>query len=354
MTNLYNNEIFKSQPIDLLCGGTPCQDFSTAGLRAGLSGNRGTLTHEFIRLLATKRPKWFIWENVPGVFSLNKGQDFAAILGGFTGWNISVPAKGWGNAGIIPGITGAYSIAWRVLDAQYFGVPQRRRRVFVVGYSGNWQYPAQVLFNTKSLQWNTQTSRTKREKTSRIIAPCLSSSGKGIRQQDVENGEIIYGVDFAQITSPTNRSTVKPISPTLAAGSKMGTFKPNIVMSSGQANAEIITDTSPTLNCLHEAPIVFQSRFARNDRGGPSKVSYPLTANAGLTGKGDSANAVIKGHPRRFTPKEYERLQGFPDDYTNTPGAADGPRYKALGNSMAVPVMKWIGEQIQRVNNTIQ
>jgi DNA (cytosine-5)-methyltransferase 1 len=121
-------------PIDLLVGGTPCQSFSVAGLRGGLGDDRGNLALEYLRLADRKRPRWLVWENVPGVLSSNGGRDFGAILGGM--------------------VELGYSFAYRVLDAQFFGVPQRRRRVFVVGHLGDWRRAAAVLFERHSLSGN--------------------------------------------------------------------------------------------------------------------------------------------------------------------------------------------------------
>lgn len=170
------------EPIDLLVGGTPCQDFSIAGLRGGLAGDRGNLSLEFGRLLARERPRWFVWENVPGVFSSHGGRDFASILGLLSGQLVSIPADGWRTAGIIPGYRNAYGLAWRVLDAQFvrvdrFGraVPQRRRRVFVVGYLGDWRRAATVLFEPESLLWNSAPRRQAWER----VAPTISARTEG-------------------------------------------------------------------------------------------------------------------------------------------------------------------------------
>jgi len=152
--------------IDVLVGGTPCQDFSLAGLRAGLDGGRGNLSLEFGRLLGRLRPQWFCWENVPGVFSSNNGEDFAGILGMFTGRSVSVPTDGWRNSGVLQGIGSAYSVAWRVLDAQYLGVPQRRRRVFVVGCLGaDWRRAFSVLFESHSMSGDSPPRREKRKES---------------------------------------------------------------------------------------------------------------------------------------------------------------------------------------------
>lgn len=250
MTKLEDNETYQNTTIDLLCGGTPCQSFSTAGLRQGLSSGNGQLALQFVRILAQKRPRFFIWENVPGVFSSAGGRDFATILGAFTGRVIDVPPGGWRNSDGEPSLT------------------------------------------------------------------C--------------NHEACIVFDLQQITSPTNASACQPGQP------------------------------APTCNTAGQAH-VFQSRVARNGRGDLSPVAYPLTAEAGKTGKGDSANILIEKSftIRRLTPLEYERLQGFPDGWTNVPNkkgkpAKDGPRYSACGNSMAVPVMRWLGERIQSVYEIIK
>jgi DNA (cytosine-5)-methyltransferase 1 len=148
MTKIRENDTYKGSEFDLLVGGTPCQAFSIAGLRAGLGDERSNLALEYIRILGEKQPRWFVWENVPGVLSSNGGADFACILSGFTGRDIT--AQKFEKAGVIEG--DFYSIAWRVLDSQHFGVPQRRRRVFVVGHLGkDWRPPVAVLFERESL-----------------------------------------------------------------------------------------------------------------------------------------------------------------------------------------------------------
>lgn len=166
MTKLLDNETFKASTIDLLVGGTPCQAFSIAGLRAGLDDERGNLSLEYIKLLGAKRPRWFVWENVPGVLNSNDGADFAAILSGWTGRDVA--AQQFDTTGIIQGEF--YSVCWRILDSQYFGVPQRRRRVFVVGYLGtDWRPPFAVLFERDSLRRDFTPSRKKRKETPRTV-----------------------------------------------------------------------------------------------------------------------------------------------------------------------------------------
>lgn len=177
MTKIHETETFKNATIDILVGGTPCQSFSVAGLRKGLDDERGGLMLTYVELAARKRPKWVVWENVPGVLSSNGGRDFASFLGLLTGRNISSPRRGWQNSGSIEGIGSAYGIAWRILDAQYFGVAQRRRRVFVVGYLGDWRPAAAVLFERNSLQGHPKPSRTERQETTGGTQSGLGESG---------------------------------------------------------------------------------------------------------------------------------------------------------------------------------
>jgi DNA (cytosine-5)-methyltransferase 1 len=316
-------------PIELLVGGTPCQSFSVAGLRAGLDDPRGNLMLEFGSLARRLNPKWLVWENVPGVLSSNRGRDFGTFLGML------------GELG--------YGFAYRVLDAQYFGVAQRRRRVFVVGYFGDWRSAAAVLFDSESLRGNNPPSR---EAGKEVAGTFMARAGK--------SGGWSNSVDHA------------------AAG-----YMQPVIMSTGQAGAEIGIGVGTTLNCNHEAPIACYSlsgntigRKPENGGNGngydESGVSYTLTKTdqhaVAFSSKDNGRDAAVdhsqtlcnqhtgiavesKFQVRRLTPTECEKLQGFPIGYTNIPGASDTGRYKALGNSMAVPVMKWIGERIQAVEN---
>lgn len=179
MTRIHEQKQFQDATINLLVGGTPCQSFSVAGLRKGLDDSRGGLMLTFVELAARKRPTWVVWENVPGVLSSNGGRDFASFLGLLTGRNISSPRRGWKSSGSIPGIGSAYGVAWRVLDAQHFGVAQRRRRVFVVGYLGDWRPAAAVLFEQDCLSGNPKKSREKRKATSSDAQG--GSGGRGFR-----------------------------------------------------------------------------------------------------------------------------------------------------------------------------
>ena len=166
MTLIHNTEHFNGTTIDLLVGGTPCQSFSVAGLRKGLDDTRGQLMLTFCELAARKRPRWVVWENVPGVLSSNKGEDLASFLGLLTGREIHPPVGGWKNSGVVEGIGSAYGVAWTVLDAQHFGVAQRRRRIFAIGYLGDWRPAAAVLFEHYRLSGDIKEGRKKRKATS--------------------------------------------------------------------------------------------------------------------------------------------------------------------------------------------
>ena len=344
--------------IDLLVGGTPCQSFSVAGLRQGLKDPRGNLMLTYLAIAERLKPRWLVWENVPGVLSSNGGGDFGSFLGALGDLGF-----GW---------------AYRVLDAQWFGVAQRRRRVFVVGCFGDAASAAKVLFESESVQRNPAPCRTPREKTSGPIAGCSNGGGANGLGRTADD-----------------------------ADSLVVAHVPVMVMAHGQANAEICEEYSPTLSCAHEVPIAFAQNTRDEVRlvGGDGSIVGALAAQPGMkqttyvafkesqsgcrvgdvhatldanngsrrmqgvmpavahTLKGRSfdggEDGTGPGTPlvpvamavRRLTPRECERLQGFPDDYTaityRKKPAADGPRYKSLGNSMAVPCMRWIGERIE-------
>jgi DNA (cytosine-5)-methyltransferase 1 len=267
-------------PIDLLVGGTPCQSFSVAGLRGGMDDERGNLALEFIRLAQRKRPQWVVWENVPGVLSSNGGRDFGSFLGALAEIG--------------------YGFAYRVLDAQYFGVAQRRRRVFVVGYLGDWRRAAAVLFERESLSGNPAPSREEGEKVATAV-------------------EVSSGSDPELMATLCAKDNEK--------------WGCNQWVNEGKA----VIGFQSTANACDAA--------AAGINVSPTLKTDPMAVASNLS-------------VRRLTPTECERLQGFPDGFTQIPwrgkepeNCPDGPRYKALGNSMAVPVMSWIGQRIQAVED---
>ncbi|EKR7776176.1 Dam family site-specific DNA-(adenine-N6)-methyltransferase [Salmonella enterica] len=417
---------------DLLVGGTPCQAFSIAGLRRGLADKRGQLTLAYVELVNAidysrirqgLPPAIFCWENVPGALS-SKDNAFGCFLAGLAGedepfepglrpergkkstfWRWDKKARKhypkWPQSGCVVGRQ--RKLAWRVLDAEHFGVPQRRHRVFVVGSAGEGFDPETILFEFEGVRRNTPPSK----KTWQTVA-ALTANGAGTCDADDNQGQAghpqVVGALAAQ--SFTGGAGGRP------EGAAAGHFIPVAVMAHGQGGAEIKTDDSaPTLTCNHEAPIVFSSTGAGFWSEGPgtlrareqeshehlAALAFPAymsstqyasaegVVNDGLVSGLLSAGggnldqgypAIINGMSvRRLTPLECERLQGFPDFHTLIPAnkrntliadelaylrehfpdmpeeeahrlAADGPRYKALGNSMAVPVMRWIGKRI--------
>ena len=382
---------FKEWPdvsIDLLCGGTPCQSFSVAGLRKGLDDPRGNLMLTFGAIAAKYRPKWLVWENVPGVLSSNGGRDFGSFLR---------MLKQLG-----------YGFAYRIHDAQFHGVAQRRRRVFVVGCLGDWHSAAAVLFERHSLQGRPAPSREAGQEITGTLGARTTAGGG-------------FGGDFETTGGLRAVET--------------------LCIATGQAGAEIGADMAPTLNCNHEEPYAFlyaTSQYgevagaltARHDSspcadrgqnivvGALCKASFSggaggrpegaaaghfvpvafqdtadcLTAAYGTKWNGNASatnGSLFAAQPvaygirtantssngwgiqeevthtldcaqgvavRRLLPEECEKLQGLEPGYTAIPWrkkpaneCPDSPRYKALGNSWAVPVAAWVGKRISEM-----
>jgi DNA (cytosine-5)-methyltransferase 1 len=369
--NLGDMTKFKEWPdanIDVLVGGTPCQSFSVAGLRKGLADPRGNLMLTYLAIAERYAPRWLVWENVPGVLSSNGGRDFGTLLGGLAELG--------------------YGFAYRVLDAQFFGVAQRRRRVFVVGHLGDWRRAAAVLFERESLLGHP----APRRETGKGVAPTLSArtKGGGGLGTDFEcDGGLIPGVARALTTSnqriDAETETLLPLSYAIQAGATRENPE------SGPDGVGVQADIAYTLEARAEVQaIAFDCKSSGQNGFGVGEIASTMRsmghANSHQNGGGHLAvafdlqqitsaanrsrvdagpaptlakvsrmHAINGAAVRRLTPRECECLQGFPDDYTliNVRGkpAADGPRYKALGNSMAVPVMRWIGERIAAVDN---
>ncbi len=346
--------------IDLLAGGTPCQSFSVAGKRAGLDDPRGNLTIEFARLADRLRPLWLVWENVPGVLSIEDGRTFGAFLGLL--------------------VQLGYGIAYRVLNAQYFGVPQRRRRVFVVGCLGDWRAAAAVLLERESLSGHPPPRRQTRQDATGDFgaglaegggilrtstgdtAHCLNAGGMG--RQDFES-ETLIAQSFYDAAEDDYGAPLAPIAICTAHTKSHGRrysedLAYTLVKGENQAVAFSVNDfggdagpTPPTLRRGAQMAVAVSANLRGELRQGPTHSA--LTANR----SGEQFAGVMQEMAvRRLTPRECERLQGFPDDYTRVVYrgklAADGPRYRALGNSMAVPVMRWIGERIAAVDALIK
>jgi len=366
MTQLTSNPTFNEKSIDLLVGGTPCQSFSVAGLRGGLADPRGNLMLTFLGLADAKKPKWIVWENVPGVLSSNGGKDFGTFLGALAELG--------------------YGFAYRVLDAQHFGVAQRRRRVFVVGHLGDWRPAAAVLFESESLQRNPKQSRAKREETptdaqggSRTTSPdgretigtLRQRDYKGIGNDDLESGRglAIEIKDVAQPqyfeNHPNDSRVTGPHDVGNTVSARYGT---------GGGNTPIVSHPIAvdwrTTQVDVEMTGTLKTDLAKMSGPCVAVDCYNQTINEKTTQTiGSSASDInhIGGvlqtmAIRRLTPRECERLQGFPDDWTKihyhkngkSKECPDSPRYKACGNSMAVPVMRWIGERIQMIEQLME
>jgi len=400
------------EPVDLIVFGSPCQSFSVAGRRLGLDDPRGNLALVALRLVERLRPGWFVFENVPGLLSSDGGRDFGAFLG-----TVEQCGYGW---------------AYRTLDAQFAGVPQRRRRVFVVGHLGDWHPAAAVLFEPESLLGDTAPRREAGERIARTLTHGVDSGGKGgyagRRREDDDNlvafclnahagridgesetfiahslrgrsqpshredsdtyvahtlradgfdaGEDGTGrgtpivpaqmeISIANLPDPARGRTpglfgcgtadrdrrgncdqdVTPAIPILEAGARTGksTTDPRAGIGIGEPG-----DPMFTVRSGKQHAVAFQERTRTNGRNIEAQddlLAYALTAPNG-GGRRQEMNVANAMSVRRLTPRECERLQGFPDDFTaityRGKPAADGPRYRALGNSMAVPVIGWV------------
>ena len=253
--------------VDILCGGFPCQDLSVAGKRAGLAGKRSGLWWEFARIIEEQAPRWVLIENVPGLLSSNGGRDFGTVLGTL--------------------VQLGYGFAYRILDAQWWGVPQRRRRVFIVGYFGDWRGAAEVLFEPESLPWDSPPSREGGEDVAGTLS---ASAGRG--------GLGGVGCSKSSITS------------------RIVAFQPKASITQPMNPSEIC----PTIGCTKQPAIAYQCQGA----------------NVGP--KGTSVRLIM--------PIEAERLMGFPECWTrygeHGEEISDNARYRMLGNSLAVPVVEWI------------
>lgn len=351
-------EEWPDEPIDLLCGGTPCQSFSVAGLRKGLADPRGNLMLTFGAIAAKYRPRWLVWENVPGVLSSNGGRDFGAFLG------------------LLAEL--GYGFAYRVLDAQYVrveshprAVPQRRRRVFVVGHSGGqWQRAAAVLFERESLRWHPSPRREAWQGVAGTISARTQGGGGLGTDFELGGGPVAHalrGEGFDASEDGTGRGT--PLVPAIVNQAMSSKWAKGSAGPAGDEHHNLIPvpiafpermsgtqcasseNVSPSLGALNPTAVAFDMR---GRDGGAMPEGPHETANIRAASGGSSRSYVVtQWAVRRLTPLECERLQGFPDGHTNVPRrgkpAADGLRYRALGNSWAVNVAAWVGRRIMDV-----
>ena len=304
---------------DVICGGFPCQDLSVAGKRAGLAGNRSGLFWTMRRIIGIQKPTWIVLENVPGLLSSNRGRDMGAILGAL------------GDIG--------YGVAYRVLDSQFFGLPQRRKRVFIVGYFGDVRRAAQVLFEPNSVRRDTPPSRQAREEIAGTLEARTDGggfpgsdgamSGHVVTASIESNGDAHSGfrdadglVAFAQNTRDEVREIGGNIAGALPSqpGMKQQTY---VAMCLNAKNGKRYDAESETL------------------------ISEEYTPTLQAANNGSTAVPSIQSRThgvRRLTPLECERLQGFPDSWTA--GFSDSARYRMIGNAVSVPVIKWIAKRL--------
>ncbi|MDO8684847.1 MAG: DNA (cytosine-5-)-methyltransferase [Armatimonadota bacterium] len=445
------NELISSFNSDLMVFGWPCTDVSIAGQRKGLvddetgKNTRSGLFFDAVRLLYASGVRWFVAENVPGLLNSKNGKDFAVCLSEFTGLAVETPRSGWGNCGVIAtDRPDRFSVAWSILDSQWFGVPQRRRRVFLIGYLGDWRPAAEVLSFAYSLSRHTPPCRKTREEVAgtvkggsgergypdpsdgnggglvaptipsrntaggglgtdfdcdgglivaqntghgywkqsdvaqtirtpdgggsmeaNIIAHSLSSEGFDASEDGTGRGTPIVPIAFSGGQSSKARSlAIGEVTPPLRSANSGSNQVPAISFTQNQCGDVLTGDVAPSMGTNQNAtgrntPKVMQES---------QDVAETLTAdwhksNGAKAGNNSGViNPVFAQYGvRRLTPRECERLQGFPDDFTQIPwrgkpaeNCPDGPRYRALGNSMAVNVMRWLGERIAEVESILQ
>lgn len=415
-------------PANVIIGGSPCQDLSVAGKRAGLAGERSGLFMEQIRIIKEMRkasersgandikPRYMVWENVPGAFSSNKGQDFKAVLEETIGVvekenkpDIPVPDGGWHYSGCIVG--DGFSVAWRVFDAQFWGVPQRRRRIALIADFGGFTAP-EILFERKGVFGDSPPGGTSWKDFARVINEHFTDTDRtrihkiacGFNGHKSSTGSIQYKEERA----PTIERNMPP---NIVCGFPLG-FRPENTRTYDETGTERISttyclqgngidradtagcngkgwreDKSYTLNTV-DRPAVYDARgngdgetvptitgghenritdytgilcncagFKANMGGKAHGIGYEKQKSPTLSAQNNDASVVIHSTVRRLTPLECERLQGFPDgwtdigaEYVDTGGkkrkVSDSARYKALGNSIALPPWAWLLERL--------
>ena len=328
----------KIEPVDCITFGSPCQDLSIAGRRAGLAGERSGLFMEAVRIIKEMRqstnglyPTFAVWENVPGAFSSNGGEDFKAVLEELTrveqpDASIPRPPRGgrWSKAGAIAG--NGWSLAWRQLDAQYWGVPQRRKRIaLVTDFRG--KRAGEILFERTSVPGNPDESIQTWEEAAGLATNCPSGNGRNPAQPVVLESNQIH----ATVTQTGICSTL-PASMGMGGGYVPMITDRKVFDARGNGGGEIV----PTITGDHESRITDYTALVIK-RKPTKKIAWIV---------------------RRLTPTECERLQGYPDgwtdigDWTDSKGKkhkyADSPRYKALGNSIALPQWFWIVQKMKQ------
>jgi DNA (cytosine-5-)-methyltransferase len=401
----------KIELVDIICAGSPCQDLSIAGKRKGLNGERSGLFRTAVDIVrrmrertAGKYPRFFVWENVPGAFSSNKGADFRAVLEEIGQTEIPIPPNGkWANAGMVE--CDECQIAWRIIDAQYWGVPQRRRRIFLVAdFAAYDRRAGEILFEREGVSGDSTASKGAGEGTARGAEDCARTSGEYIpqtartltarmdRSPCADRGPQIVAVGFdTQASIANNAPVLAEAVPPLTAHNRLGVMAHVAIYDMTHAD-EVMRPVKdgivPTLNARmgtggNQVPVVHAYCIAGNtidrkiENGGNGKgilaeTAYTLNtidrhavatiygaksyseyeagkvatlrASGGAYGGGSENLALSYSIVRRLTPTECERLQGLTDGYTG--GGSDTARYKALGNGMAQPCADYVIRRI--------
>ena len=306
---------------DILVGGTPCQAFSVAGARQSLADTRGNLALSFVELADELEPAYVVWENVPGVLSVGDNA-FGCFLGALSGSGCELQPTGerWTDSGLVLGPK--RTVAWRCLDAQYFGLAQRRKRVFALSCPRGGPDPAEILFEREGMRRDSPPEQGAEQGAADDVAKCLRGSGCPSHREDFDT--------YVAEVAPGLTASGPPFSRT------------------GNARIEA------------EAMVVCAWTASSRSNSFAWERPYHGALNGQLTNDDSNLQMGVRIglEVRRLTPVECERLQGFPDGYTQIPwmgkpkeDCPDGPRYKALGNSMAVPVMRWIGGRINASAN---
>lgn len=368
--------------VDVIVGGSPCQDLSLAGNRAGLNGERSGLFMEQIRIVKEMRekdersgrtgymvrPRYLVWENVPGAFSSNGGEDFRIVLEEICkvadkDASVPRPPQKWSNAGCIMG--DGWSVAWRVHNAQFWGVAQRRRRISLIADFGGGSAP-EILFERKGLSRDSEQSRAKWKTTAGGVKECSDVAGA------IDESPVAYSFDALSSNSMKSSNpfsgcrvvettgTIDCFDPNpsknqggiaIVEAHQAETLRPSFCIGNGQAHiaTHITYEVAQTLNCMHD-----QLAVAVDCRNGvESEVNASLQSSA--CHNLNSNNVCRDGfNVRRLTPLECERLQGMPDNWSkygiNEKGEvyelSDSARYRLQGNGIATPFWRWMMKRI--------
>lgn len=356
------------EPVDIVCAGSPCQDLSIAGKREGLAGERSGLFINAINIVRQMRmstggrqPRFFIWENVPGAFTSGseRGADFRAVLESIAETDIPMPKDGrWAAAGMVQ--CPKCEIAWRVLDAQFWGVPQRRKRIFLVAdFAATDRRAGKILFVEPSLSGNTEQSRETRKRVASTIEKSIGSAGETLTPWDVQSNRI---------------QSVNGKAAALYGGAGQGTHSYPCVACYDMTHADEVMRpvTGDKSNCLNsrmgtggnQVPILLSAGFKGKQSASARGIGYKeeqcptltaaipldvMTMQSRASHNVQSNNVVRQQYAvRRLMPLECERLQGLPDGWTliNDKSCSDSARYKAIGNGMAQPCADYV---IQRI-----